>query len=601
MTISPLMSTFLLDGAGVSKAALRGWGADVETILSALDFSSNTYTVTAHVTQAELGGFWPGTGPGAYIARFDRMLIGAATANTGALNNTGDWLETQRGDTINNAQLGVLSRIGQPAIVGGSRTSDFTTAGSEGCQGGSFWAINDNATQLQTAYAIYAEAWRGVGAGTTHGLEANIVNFGSEVSVGSYGIYDYTSGLASGLWIASGGGHTPNDASVGLFFVNNTARFKKGIVFGATALEGTDGTGTGSAVAIEVARGQYFQFDKANGGQAAILISDVGNSGPLQKVLSSDLGTLFRNSNDKSMLRIDFDSSYVNGISVLPKATGNSPILQATGDDTNINLLLKAQGSGDVRLDSTAGTNSASVVTVGGTQTLSAKSFSDTVVVSGSASFFLAAVLESTNADANAGPYMVFRRTSASPANNDIGGTFIWQFRNASNAQFNGAAIDAVMTDTTAGSEDVAIRITTSANGANNNACITLGGGVQVGSPTGGDKGAGTLNATAVYDDNTLLTDYVFDRFAGVDHVGYSARVQAKADALDATMFDPEAYAAYWKQHRRLWGMPDLSDCVDGIVKDHSLGSMTQMLWQTVELQAIHIEALRERIERFHH
>jgi len=31
-------------------------------------------------------------------------------------------------------------------------------------------------------------------------------------------------------------------------------------------------------------------------------------------------------------------------------------------------------------------------------------------------------------------------------------------------------------------------------------------GGLNIGSPTGGDKGAGTLNAVAVYDDNTLLT-----------------------------------------------------------------------------------------------
>jgi hypothetical protein len=34
-----------------------------------------------------------------------------------------------------------------------------------------------------------------------------------------------------------------------------------------------------------------------------------------------------------------------------------------------------------------------------------------------------------------------------------------------------------------------------------------------VGSPTGGNKGAGTINATAVYDDNTLLTDYVFEQY----------------------------------------------------------------------------------------
>ena len=36
-------------------------------------------------------------------------------------------------------------------------------------------------------------------------------------------------------------------------------------------------------------------------------------------------------------------------------------------------------------------------------------------------------------------------------------------------------------------------------------------GGVTIGSPTGGAKGVGTINAVAVYDDNTLLTPYVLE------------------------------------------------------------------------------------------
>ena len=58
-----------------------------------------------------------------------------------------------------------------------------------------------------------------------------------------------------------------------------------------------------------------------------------------------------------------------------------------------------------------------------------------------------------------------------------------------------------------------------SASGATNSyALVSSGGqvkiigGTVVGSPTGGDKGAGTINAQAVYDDNVLLTDYVFDK-----------------------------------------------------------------------------------------
>ena len=43
--------------------------------------------------------------------------------------------------------------------------------------------------------------------------------------------------------------------------------------------------------------------------------------------------------------------------------------------------------------------------------------------------------------------------------------------------------------------------------------------------------------------------------------------------------------------------MPDLDDVIDGKVK-RGHGEMIQMLMQTVELQAIHIEQLRQRVEQ---
>jgi hypothetical protein len=124
------------------------------------------------------------------------------------------------------------------------------------------------------------------------------------------------------------------------------------------------------------------------------------------------------------------------------------------------------------------------------------------------------------------------------------------------------------------------------------------GGVILGGSPTGSFKGTGTLNALALYDDNVLLTDYVFDKYLGNVSSEYTPRISALAEELDSAMFDPDAYAAFWKENRRLWGMPDLNDCINGIVKEHSLGAMIQKLWQAVELQAIHIAVLSGRIGR---
>jgi len=120
-------------------------------------------------------------------------------------------------------------------------------------------------------------------------------------------------------------------------------------------------------------------------------------------------------------------------------------------------------------------------------------------------------------------------------------------------------------------------------------------GGVTIGSPTGGDKGAGSLNAVAIYDDNVLLTDYVFDRWAG-RAATYSGRLATLADALDQEMFDPAKYAAHFTTHHRLWGMPDLNDVIDGVVNGVSLGGMVQKLWQTAELNAIHVHDIDRRL-----
>lgn len=333
---------------GTSGGALQNSGVIVD--------DNNAITGFTDITQTAPGGFWEDVGSFVSIARLDRVFVGAATDNDGKLTNVvKDWLETERTSTTTNSQFAVLSEIGQIAVLGGSRTSDFTTAGSEGCVGVTGWAVNNNSTQVQAAYAGYFEARRKASTGTTLGIELDTVNQGAEVSVNAYGSYDYSSGLTAGLWLASGGGVVgANDASVGIFFVNNEARWKKGIVFCATSLEGTDGTGTGSAVAVEMARGHLVRWLQADGDEAASIHSDVTNSGPLQRILFSDSGVLFRNSADKNMLRIDTASGYVNGVALFPKATGSNPILQAVGDDTNVGLILQAQATEFIRFANTA-------------------------------------------------------------------------------------------------------------------------------------------------------------------------------------------------------------------------------------------------------
>jgi hypothetical protein len=78
------------------------------------------------------------------------------------------------------------------------------------------------------------------------------------------------------------------------------------------------------------------------------------------------------------------------------------------------------------------------------------------------------------------------------------------------------AGIKGALTDgsnNTLGSLGFYTRVGSSDSTLTRAAVIFATGGVNIGAPTGGDKGAGTLNATAVYDDNVLLTCYVLQAF----------------------------------------------------------------------------------------
>ncbi|MHA7870775.1 MAG: DUF2793 domain-containing protein [Hyphococcus sp.] len=162
------------------------------------------------------------------------------------------------------------------------------------------------------------------------------------------------------------------------------------------------------------------------------------------------------------------------------------------------------------------------------------------------------------------------------------------------------------------------------------------GGGALFGNPTGGDKGTGTVNAQAVYDDNALLSCYVFDQAldGAIDAAKWDARapdrhVPAEIEEVDdddgkvqtiektparteprihepmrkfasriGTAHDPltlDGYARHWKEKRHLTAMPNEAafDPQDGL----AAGAWIQRLVETVEIQAVLIEQLNDRLK----
>jgi hypothetical protein len=157
---------------------------------------------------------------------------------------------------------------------------------------------------------------------------------------------------------------------------------------------------------------------------------------------------------------------------------------------------------------------------------------------------------------------------------------------------------------------------------------LKIGNGCVFGGPTGGLKGYGTLNCTGAYDDNSLLSCFPFDQELDgtIDNDKWDAKVPGRttAESTDkdgnviaattaerthegmrkfkariGTAYDPldiDKYAAHWRAKRHLTSMPNEKkyDSVDGTL---TTGEWIQRLLETVEIQAIHIEGLNQRLK----
>ena len=139
----------------------------------------------------------------------------------------------------------------------------------------------------------------------------------------------------------------------------------------------------------------------------------------------------------------------------------------------------------------------------------------------------------STDAGASAGPFISVRRTSASPAANDAIGVFNFQGADAGGNNTNYGQLQADILDTTDGSEDGQFSFNTVVAGTLTFR-MKIAQGVWIGSPTGGDRGVGTLNAVAVYDDSVLLC-------APVEYMKSGTVNTAMWDGYAIDVVEPEA------------------------------------------------------------
>jgi hypothetical protein len=171
--------------------------------------------------------------------------------------------------------------------------------------------------------------------------------------------------------------------------------------------------------------------------------------------------------------------------------------------------------------------------------------------------------------------------------------------------QYGSAATSTTLGVSNAGLSALVFQNSTSAVIGTNGSCnlqfatvssvrMYLGSGLVIGTPTGGDKGAGSLNASTVYDDNVLLTDYVFDHWQD-GRLAPEDEDNERALAFNPALLDIDTFTASCRERRALPAMLRRSEWSDET--RFSLGELAQRLWEVAEIQAVHIAKLNERLK----
>lgn len=307
-------------------------------------------------------GFWSDQGAVRFHRLRDRVLVGNAVQYDGKYapveasfltKDAGyDWLER-------SAQMHVCHQAGGAAIVGSSKSSDKAGVVGQTCIGLSAYAWADSGPG--SAWGAYVEAVRGANVTSNiFGMELTAKNLGSDtVITSSYN--PFSQGSTIGLWLGAGGDRSLSPAaaapsSAAIVIGKNAERWQKGIQFQNQGLVGTDGTGTGKATAIELARGHRIEWRHSalTGDISGGVYSD--NNSKAQATYAAFTlngfeihGVNSDQSAEVTLMRVLPNPAAVNFIEVRAGAAGGKPNIAVQGSDTNIDLVLTPKGTGSVR------------------------------------------------------------------------------------------------------------------------------------------------------------------------------------------------------------------------------------------------------------
>jgi hypothetical protein len=322
---------------------------------------------TANVTSNATGNWYA---PTALIVRLnDRVQIGGATQlDALASPSSWDWVSVlQNGFLMSDnvhyetgaAQFYELAVETQPnsaaatgaGAVFGAAQSLYSAASGTSTIGVFGFAYNNNTTYATSAWALYGECHNT----TTPSLGCFGAELETRTTVPTINPTPYGQANMAGAQIGCGAGLTAAgqyDCGAAIQIVANPVKWHVGINFLNGSL--TDG------VAIALPISYRFQWFTAAGNQMGALSADGTVVAAKTNISFNDYGLQIAGGNGTAnyTLAIFFaltSGTPVNYVSFTPAISGNSPIITASGTDTNVDLGLSTTGTGTLRINGIAG------------------------------------------------------------------------------------------------------------------------------------------------------------------------------------------------------------------------------------------------------
>lgn len=349
-------------------------GGDITPTDGAFFFAPNA--VLDDYSTIKPRGFWADEDNGANIWRFrDRVMVGQAVYHDGKFTLDQDtWLGLAAGDggagyhwLERSAQMHVAHDRGGTAILGTGRTSDKSGMVGQTLIGLASYVWADDV--VGSAWGSYIEAVRGSGVDTNvFGMELTAKNLGTSAGNSAYNIF--VAGSTIGLWLGAGGDGSispaaANPSTAAIVIGANGERWLKGIVFEDVGLEGTDGTGTGTAVAMELARGQeiVWRHSSTEADTSGRIRSDNNSASAETRIVFDSTGLLLRCMSTGSELTMAqfIPVSGATGHLTVAGGASTGVKINTDGSATNMDLIIGAKGTGAVYFDKNDAFNSSVV------------------------------------------------------------------------------------------------------------------------------------------------------------------------------------------------------------------------------------------------